>query len=206
MIGRFFARVLAGLLIGSVLATLGVAFAVWKVARASDARQADTIVVLGAAQYDGEPSSIFQWRLQHALDLWRDGYAATIVTVGGNQAGDSYTEASAGKKWLVEQGGVPENAVVAVEQGTNTLSSAEALAPVYAEHGWTDAIVVTDPPHTLRAMTMIADQGIATYGSPTRAGPAVQTRRTQFEYIVRETGALLYYGLFGGSPETGMAQ
>lgn len=206
MIGRLFARVLAGLLIGSVLATLGVAYAVWKVARASDAREADTIVVLGAAQYDGEPSSVFQWRLQHALDLWRDGYSDTIVTVGGSRAGDSYTEASAGKKWLVEQGGVPENAVVAVEQGSNTLTSAEALAPVYLQHGWTDAVVVTDPPHILRAMTMIADQGIITYGSPTRAGPAVQTRKTQFEYIVRETGALLYYGLFGGSPETGMAQ
>lgn len=205
MIGRLFARILAGLLIGSVLATLGVAFSVWKVARQTENRQADTIVVLGAAQYDGQPSSIFQWRLQHALDLWRDGYAETIVTVGGNQAGDIFTEASAGKKWLVEQGGVPDTAVVAVEQGTNTLSSAEALAGVYADHDWNDAIVVTDPPHTLRAMTMIEDQGITVYGSPVRAGPAVQSRKTQFEYIVRETGAMLYYGLFGGSPETGMA-
>lgn len=206
MIGRFVARILAGLLIGSVLATLGVAFAVWKVARDTDNRQADTIVVLGAAQYDGEPSAIFQWRLQHALDLWRDGYADTIVTVGGNQEGDAYTEASAGKKWLVEQGGVPPESVIAVEHGSNTLTSAQALAPVYADRGWSDAIVVTDPPHTLRAVTMIGEQGIMAYGSPTRAGPAVQTRRTQFEYIVRETGALLYYGLFGGSPETGMAQ
>lgn len=206
MIGRFLARVVAGLLIGSVLATLGVAFAVWKVARNTDTEQAETIVVLGAAQYDGQPSSVFQWRLQHALDLWRDGYAETIVTVGGSQEGDAYTEASAGKKWLVEQGGVPDAAVVAVEQGSNTLSSAEALAPVYAERGWQDAIVVTDPPHTLRAMTMIADQGITVYGSPTRSGPAVQSRKTQLEYIVRETGALLYYGVFGGSPETGMTQ
>ncbi|WP_208379065.1 YdcF family protein [Cumulibacter soli] len=205
MIGRFFARILAGLLVGCVLGTFGVAFAVWKVARDTDTHHADSIVVLGAAQYDGEPSPVFQWRLQHALDLWRDGYADTIVTVGGNQAGDVYTEASAGKKWLVEEGGVPEDAVIAVESGTNTLTSAEALVPVYEEHGLDDAIVVTDPPHTLRAMTMISDQGITTYGSPTRAGPAVQTRETQLKYIVRETGALLYYGLFGGSPETGMA-
>lgn len=206
MIGRFLARALAGLLIGSVLATFGVAYAVWKVARDTDTDKAQTIVVLGAAQYDGEPSSIFQWRLQHALDLWRDGYADTIVTVGGNREGDAYTEASAGKKWLVEQGRVPESAVVAVEQGVNTLTSAEALAPVYAEHGWQDAIVVTDPPHMLRAMTMIADQGITVHGSPTRSGPAVQSRKTQLDYIVRETGALLYYGVFGGSPETGMTQ
>ena len=153
----------------------------------------------------GVPSAVFQWRLQHALDLWRDGLAGTIVTVGGNRAGDQFTEASAGKKWLVEEGGVPEDAVVAVESGSNTLTSAKALGPVFADRGWTDALVVTDPPHTLRAKAMIADQGIVVYGSPTRAGPAVRTRKTQLEYIVRETAALLYYGILGGSPEAGMS-
>lgn len=202
MIGRVLARLLVGVLIGSVLAMFGVAFAVWKVARQTETRHADTIVVLGAAQYDPTPSTVFQWRLQHALDLWRAGYAETIVTVGGNREGDVYTEAGAGKKWLVEQGGVPETSVVAVEVGSNTLTSAQALGPVYAQNGWSDAIVVTDPPHMLRAKTMIADQGIAVYGSPTRSGPAVQSRRTQLEYIFRETGALLYYGIFGRSPQT----
>ena len=205
MIGKLFVRLVAGLLIGSLLGVLGVAYAVWKVARETSDTPADAIVVLGAAQYDGVPSAVFQWRLQHALDLWRDGLAGTIVTVGGNRAGDQFTEASAGKKWLVEEGGVPEDAVVAVESGSNTLTSAKALGPVFADRGWTDALVVTDPPHTLRAKAMIADQGIVVYGSPTRAGPAVRTRKTQLEYIVRETAALLYYGILGGSPEAGMS-
>lgn len=205
MIGKLFVRLVSGLLIGSVLGVLGVAYSVWKVARETEDQHADAIVVLGAAQYNGVPSKIFQWRLQHALDLWRDGYADVVVTLGGNKEGDQYTEASAGKKWLVEQGGMPDGAVVAVEQGSNTLTSAEALGPVFDEHGWQDALVVTDPPHTLRAKAMIADQGITVYGSPTRAGPAVQTRRTQFEYIVRETGALLWYGIVGGSPESGLS-
>lgn len=205
MIGKLFVRLVAGLLLGSVLGVLAVAYSVWKVARETDDQPADVIIVLGAAQYNGEPSAVFQWRLQHALDLWRDGYADTIVTVGGNRAGDQFTEASAGKKWLVEQGDVPESAVLAVESGSNTLTSAEALGPVFADRGWNDALVVTDPPHILRAKTMIADQGIVVYGSPTRAGPAVQTRRTQLEYIVRETGALLYYGVLGDSGESGMS-
>ncbi|WP_153506265.1 YdcF family protein [Cumulibacter manganitolerans] len=205
MIGKVFVRLLAGLLIGSVLGVLAVAYSVWSVARDTDNRHADTIVVLGAAQYNGVPSKIFQWRLQHALDLWREGYADTIVTVGGNRAGDEFTEASAGKRWLVEKGGVPSDRVVAVEKGSNTLTSAKALGPVFAEHSWRDALVVTDPPHTLRAKAMLAAQGITVYGSPTRAGPAVQSRMTQFEYIVRETGALLYYGFIGGSPESGLS-
>ena len=205
MFGKVLGRLLVGVLIGSMLGVLAVAYAVWTVARDTDNRHADTIVVLGAAQYNGVPSKIFQWRLQHALNLWRDGYADTIVTVGGNRAGDEFTEASAGKKWLVEQGGVPSDQVVAVEKGSNTLSSAQALRPVFTEHGWSDALVVTDPPHTLRAKAMIAAQGITVYGSPTRAGPAVQSRSTQFGYIARETAALLYYGFIGGSPESGLS-
>lgn len=205
MIGKLFLRVIGGLMLGCVLAVLGVAFAVWHTARATDDTRSDAIVVMGAAQYNGVPSGFLQWRLQHALDLWRQGVAKTIVTVGGSKSGDAYSEASAGKRWLVEEGGVPESAVVAVEEGSNTLGSAEALAPVFSEHGWHDAVVVTDPPHTLRSMIMVADQGIEVHGSPTRSGPSVQTRRTQFEYIVRETGALLYYGLLGKSPEAGLS-
>jgi hypothetical protein len=36
-------------------------------------------------------------------------------------------------------------------------------------------------------------------GSPTRQGPAVQTRTTQFRYILRETAAYLVYRLTGRS-------
>jgi len=204
VIGKLLGRLIAGVLVGCLLGVLAVAYAVWHVARQTDTVKADAIVVLGAAQYNGVPSEIFQWRLQHALDLWREGYAPVVVTVGGNREGDQYTEASAGKKWLVEQGDMPEAKVVAVEQGTNTLTSAEALGPLFTERGWDDAIVVTDPTHTLRAKAMIAGQGITVYGSPTRSGPAVWTRKTQLTNIVRETGALLYYGILGGTTETGV--
>ena len=48
-------RLIVGLLIGCVLGTLGVAYAVWKVARTTDNVNADAIVVLGSAQYNGTP-------------------------------------------------------------------------------------------------------------------------------------------------------
>lgn len=203
MIGKLFVRLIVGVLIGGLLGAGGVAYSVWKVARVTENHQADAIVVLGAAQYDGVPSPVFQWRLQHALDLWRDGYAPRIITVGGNKAGDQFTEASAGKRWLVEEGGVPSDQVVAVEKGANTLSSARAVGEVLTKGGWTSAIVVTDPPHMLRSTTMIADQGIVVYGSPTRAGPAVQSRRNQLESIAYETGALLYYAFIGTAQGSG---
>ena len=86
---------------------------VWWFARQDDRRVSDTIVVLGAAQFDGRPSSVFTARLVHARDLWKDHVAPRIITVGGKRTGDRFTEASAGKIWLTQHG-VPADRVVAV--------------------------------------------------------------------------------------------
>jgi hypothetical protein len=40
---------------------------------------------------------------------------------------------------------------------------------------------------------MANDLGLATWTSPTRSGPIVQTRNIQAQYIVRESAALLHY-------------
>ena len=42
-------------------------------------RPADAIVVLGAAQYNGRPSPVFRARLDHALQLYREGLAPRIM-------------------------------------------------------------------------------------------------------------------------------
>ena len=43
---------------------------VWHAARQDDARPAQAIIVLGAAQFDGRPSNVLQARLDHAADLY----------------------------------------------------------------------------------------------------------------------------------------
>ncbi|GAA0532319.1 membrane protein [Saccharopolyspora subtropica] len=197
-------RVLGRALIGSLLVALlvvgGTAFRVWQVARADDRRPVDIAVVLGAAQYHGKPSDVLEARLMHALELYEEGYTRYIVTVGGRRAGDTYTEAEAGKNWLTRNG-VPDDNVVDVDVGNDTLSSMQAVAQLARERGWRTALIVSDPWHSLRARTMANDFGLASWASPVRSGPVVRTRETQFRYIVRETGALLYYRLTHASAE-----
>lgn len=200
---RLVVRVLAGLLLGVVLVVGGTAYEVWVTARADTRGPADAILVLGSAQYDGVPSSIFEARLDHALDLYQQGLAPRLVTVGGGQPGDRFTEAEAGRMWLVDNG-VPAEDVIAVGEGSDTLQSMRAVATVYAEQGWSRILVVTDPPHVLRSVRMAEDSAMSAVASPTRQGPAVISRQTQLRYTVRETGAYLYYRLTGSSPETGV--
>jgi uncharacterized SAM-binding protein YcdF (DUF218 family) len=199
-VGRNFRRVVFGVVLMLFLVGGGTAFRVWQVARADDRRPADIVVVLGAAQYDGTPSDVLAARLEQALELYQEHLSPYIVTVGGKEPGDSFTEAQAGKAWLVRNG-VPASHVVNVDEGRDTLRSMQAVARAAQQHGWHTALIVSDPWHSLRAMTMADDSGLQTFSSPTRSGPIVQTRSIQWDYIVRETGALLYYRLTHAPPE-----
>jgi uncharacterized SAM-binding protein YcdF (DUF218 family) len=174
------------------------ALAIWWTARQDARPQSDAIVVLGSAQYNGVPSSIFEARLEHALELYQEGVAPVVVTVGGKAAGDAFTEAEAGRDYLA-QAGVPQDGLLAVPEGVDTLESMRSVATAFADRGWSTAVLVTDPWHAMRAQRMAEDAGIDATSSPTRQGPAVQTRTTQFRYILRETAAYLLYRVTGES-------
>ncbi len=197
-IGSLVGRVVGALVLAFVLLVSSTAAAIWWTARQDSRPASDAIVVLGSAQYNGVPSSIFEARLEHALRLYEAGVAPVIVTVGGKAAGDQFTEAEAGRDYLGEAG-VPADALLPVEQGVDTLESMRAVAAAFAERGWASAVLVTDPWHAMRAERMAEDAGITADSSPTRQGPAVQTRTTQFRYILRETAAYLLYRVTGES-------
>ncbi|WP_155981120.1 YdcF family protein [Nocardia sp. CNY236] len=177
-----------------VLLVGGTAFRVWQVARIDDYTPADAIVVLGAAQYSGTPSSVFEARLDQAYELFQLGVAPQVITVGGKQDGDLFTEAASGKNYLRERG-VPGDKILAVETGSNTLLSVEAVAMAMRAREMSSAILVSDPWHSLRTRTMARDEGLAAWTAPTRTGPAVYTRESQMHGIARETAALLWYQL-----------
>ena len=168
------------------------AFPVWPAARADDRPPADAIVVLGAAQYNGIPTPVFQARLEHAATLYEEGVAPQIITVGGNQPGDLYTEAGSGRAYLTRLG-VPPEAILAVETGTNTVGSLEAVAQTVRDQGGDSVVLVSDPTHSYRSRMMAHDVGLQAWTSPTRHGPAVWTRENQIMSIIRETGAVLWY-------------
>jgi len=191
-------RIAAAFLVAVGLIVGATAVNIWWTARQDERPVADAILVLGSAQYNGTPSPIFEARLDHALDLYNAGVAPLVITVGGRRDGDLFTEAEAGLSWLAREG-IPEEALRAVPDGADTLQSIQAVAALFAEQGLSTAVLVTDPWHALRATRIAQDAGIVASSSPTRQGPAVQTRSTQFRYIVRETAAYLVYRLTGSS-------
>ncbi len=197
MIGRY----VAGSVLVAALVVTGVAFRVAATAGVDQRGPVDAIVVLGAAQYDGDPSTIFRARLDHALMLYREGVAPHIITVGGSQAGDAFTEAGSGRTYLIEQG-VPADAVDAVGEGNDTLVSLRAGATELRARGWNSVVLVTDPWHAYRSSVMARDLGLTVEVSSVDRGPAAATGVAP-RYLLRETLGTLYYRLVGGSSGLG---
>jgi uncharacterized SAM-binding protein YcdF (DUF218 family) len=176
----------------------GCAIVVWQAAHHDDASEidrADAIVVLGAAQYDGEPSPVFAGRLDHAALLFEQGRADRVLVLGGGQPGDRFTEAEAGQAYLVEKG-VPQDAIIPVPEGHTTFESLRAAAPVMRGAGMDSAFLVSDPWHNARVKRMAGDLGIDGHASATWQSAAT-SQETRSEGYVRETFAYLYYRLVG---------
>jgi uncharacterized SAM-binding protein YcdF (DUF218 family) len=196
--GSLLSRLLLAAVVASLLLVVATAGAIWWTARQDARPSSDAIVVLGSAQYDGVPSSIFEARLEHALRLFESGVAPVVVTVGGKADGDRMSEAEAGAQYLADAG-VPGDALLPVPEGADTLESMRSVSRVLDEQGWSTAVLVTDPWHAMRTERMAEDAGIEAETSPTRQGPAVYSRTTQFRYILRETAAYLLYRATGES-------
>jgi uncharacterized SAM-binding protein YcdF (DUF218 family) len=174
-------------------------YAVWRAAHSDDARRiehADTILVLGAAQYDGRPSPVFQGRLKQAALLFHEDRAGSVIVLGGGRPGDVTTEAQAGRDFLVADG-LPARQVIAEPEGNTTYESLRAAASLMRGRGLQSAFLVSDPWHNLRIKKMASDLGIRAYASATwhSAATSLPTRLAGY---ARETVAYLYYRIFGG--------
>ncbi len=191
---RHLAIVGAALLAGGVLVIGYTTFRIWDQGSREEVRPADAIVVLGAAQYDGRPSPIYEARLAHAVDLYEAGIAPVLVLTGGKAEGDRTTEAAAGREYALGRG-VPAGAILSEDIGRTTLESLEGVAELFRAHGLSSAVFVSDRTHMLRVLRIATDEGIVAWGSPTTTSPVDANAAWQVEATVHELGALGVYFL-----------
>jgi len=174
-------------------------YRIWEAASRDDRADAEAIVVMGAAQYDGRPSPVFAARLDHAIALYRDGVAPLLIVTGGKLEGDRTTEAAAARAYAIEHG-VPAEAIIGEDQSRSTLSSIRAVAALMDDTGLRSAVFVSDPTHMYRVLRLATDAGIAASGSPTRTSPIMGDRVAIADAVIHELGALLVYTIVGESP------
>jgi uncharacterized SAM-binding protein YcdF (DUF218 family) len=169
-------------------------FAMWVIsatavliwASRDEARPAQAIVVLGAAQYAGKPSPVLRARLDHALELWNRHLAALLILTGGTGSGDTTSEAAVGRTYARKHG-VPDSAILVENEGRTTSESMRAVAGMLEVRGLQTALLVSDPFHMLRLRILARRFGFTPYTSPTRTSPISPNRAERWKYIFSES-------------------
>jgi uncharacterized SAM-binding protein YcdF (DUF218 family) len=184
-------------LIASVALVIYMAFQITAQGERDERRKVDAIVVLGAAQFNGRPSDVFRARLEHAVALWKEGYAPYLVVTGGKLPEDRTTEAAVARAWAIANG-VHEEAILAEDRGRTTLESLEAVAAIFEDNSLRTGLFVSDETHMLRVLRMASDLGIVAFGSPTRTSPADRDESRRRQSMVHEIAGLAAYYVGGG--------
>ena len=151
-----------------------------------EARPAQAIVVLGAAQYAGKPSPVLRARLDHALELWNRHLASLLILTGGTGSGDTTSEAAVGRTYARKHG-VPDSAILVETEGRTTSESMRAVAGMLEVRGLQSALLVSDPFHMLRLRILARRFGFTPYTSPTRTSPISPNREERWKYIFSES-------------------
>lgn len=182
---------LAILFFAAVAWTVWVYFQINTYAERDEARPADAIAVFGAAEYDGRPSPVLKARLDHGLALYQEKLAPLVITLGGGDPADRQTEGGVGHNYLMAHG-VPEKAIIAETESSNTEESAKRLAVIARANGLKNILVVSDGSHLFRIHALCASQGLTVFTSPRPAQKALGWQDT-FSRMAHE---ILSYSLW----------
>lgn len=170
---------------------LFVQFSVLGYAWQRDEQPADAAIVMGAAVYRDRPSPVFRERINHAITLYQSGKVRALIFTGGRDAYDAVAESEAARAYAI-QAGVAATDIFIETNSTDTeenLSEAEAIV---AAQQFRRVLIVSDPIHMLRSVTVARDVGLDAHPSPT---PTSRYRSlwSNFWFWLRES---YFYGAY----------
>jgi uncharacterized SAM-binding protein YcdF (DUF218 family) len=170
-----------------------IAIQVVQTASLQEVHPADAIVVFGAAEYSGHPSPVLRARLDHAFDLYQRHIASVVITTGGAAADPKFSEGGVGKDYLRRRG-IPENALIAETQGSDTAQSAQRVAGILRANNMHSCVAVSDAYHVFRIRKMLEHEGIQVYVAP-RPDSLPRTLSARIEAVSRESLSYFFWKL-----------
>ncbi|MGA3104860.1 MAG: YdcF family protein [Terriglobales bacterium] len=157
----------------------------------SPAHKADVIAIFGAAEYSGRPSPVYRARLDHGYELFQKGLAPFVITTGGSGLDPEFSEGGVGKDYL-QRRGIPEQALIAETQGTDTAQSAERVANIMRANGMHGCIAVSDAYHVFRIRALLEHEGVQVEVAP-RGESRPRHVWDRFTAVMREAASYLLW-------------
>ncbi len=153
--------------------------------------RSDAIIVLGAGGRGSKPSPVFRERINHAVNLYKQGYSRFIIFTGGRGFLQEPGEAVIAKNYAVKKG-VPIQSILIENMSKNTYENLLFAKYIADKYNLKTFIIVSDPYHLKRAMEISEDIGLISVPSSTPT-----TRFISFglkaEFLFKESYYLLLY-------------
>jgi uncharacterized SAM-binding protein YcdF (DUF218 family) len=160
-----------------------------RAAAEAPAKKADVIVVFGAAEYAGRPSPVYRARLDHGYELFQKGMAPVVIKTGGSAQDPDFSEGGVGRDYLLRRG-IPEQALIAETQGSDTAQSAARVANIMRTNGMGSCIAVSDAYHVFRIRALLEKQGVQVELAP-RPESRPHPLWERFAAVMREAASYL---------------
>jgi uncharacterized SAM-binding protein YcdF (DUF218 family) len=171
---------------------------IWRYGSADNAVPSDCIIVLGAAVRGDSPSPVFEERIRHGADLYVRGLASRLLLTGGFGVGATNSESQVASAFA-QTLGVKKTDILIEENSHTTYQNLVEAELIMQRNGLRSAILVSDPLHMKRAMSMARDLGIQATSSPTPTS-RYQSLRARLGFLLREIYFWHYNALFRPAP------
>lgn len=158
-------------------------------------RVSDAAIILGAAVEGDNPSPVFRERIEHGIELYRQGTVRNLLFTGGSADDGEHTEAEVGQKYAIAHGVDPADIRIETKSRITEENLVNSI-PIGEQAGYHTYTIVSDPLHMKRAMKLAAGLGMDAVSSPTRT-TAYRTWRSKFPFLARETVMYMGYTIKG---------
>ncbi|MBF2062969.1 MAG: YdcF family protein [Calothrix sp. C42_A2020_038] len=160
----------------------------------SKLKSADAAIVLGAEVWQEKPSPVFRERINHAINLYKQGKVSSIIFTGGIGDDKDIAEATVGKDYAIANG-VNESDILIETRSRTTLQNLKNAKTVASSEQLSEFLIVSDPLHLKRATLMARDLGMNAYPSATPT-TRYQSAESKLKFLIRETSAYFIYLIY----------
>ena len=188
-------HILLVVVVGIAAITAFTAFRIHSYASVFFDSPSDAAIILGAAIWKDKPSPVFKARIDHGINLHKQGKVKTLVFTGGVGTGEVYAESEVAKQYAMSQGIAAENILIETRSQITFENLTESKL-LFDANNIDTVLLVSDPLHMKRAMTMAQDLNINAASSPTPMS-LYKSWRTKSGFLAREVFYYIGYLLFG---------
>jgi uncharacterized SAM-binding protein YcdF (DUF218 family) len=181
-------------LISFFVYVLSSAFNIYSFSHVNELTNADAAVILGASVWNDKPSPVFQERINHGIWLYKNGYVKYLIFTGGTGKYSNVSESFVAMNYTIENS-IPIEKIFIEEKSRVTFENIFYARNIIRDNNFAKIIIVSDPLHMKRAITMARDLNLNVYPSPTPTTRYISSTK-QLNFLLYELFYYIFYELY----------